>query len=100
VRDFEYVEVVVGCDDKIVNRHCGRVEILNGDSVIQPGDHVVVFCVEKKLVHKVAQLFQVSFGLICWSAGRTAIGCQCSRPSAGAVQPQLPDADLLVAGRA
>jgi trk system potassium uptake protein len=64
VRDFAHVEVLGVRDDKTVDRRCGRVEIPHGDSVIQPDDHVVVFCVEKKLVHKVEQLFQVSFGFI------------------------------------
>jgi trk system potassium uptake protein len=64
VRDFEHVEVLAVRDDKTVDRRCGRVEIPHGDSIIQSGDHVVVFCVDKKLVRKVEQLFQVSFSFL------------------------------------
>ncbi|MCL2074879.1 MAG: Trk system potassium transporter TrkA [Betaproteobacteria bacterium] len=39
----------------------GKVEIAHGDSVIQPGDRVIVFCASKKLVKQVEKLFQVGF---------------------------------------
>ena len=61
VRDFDHVESVLVRDDGTVDRRSGRVEIAHGDSVIQAGDHVIVFCVQKKLVRKVEQLFQVGF---------------------------------------
>ena len=61
VRDFDFVESVLVRDDGTVDRRSGRVEIAHGDSVIQAGDHVIVFCVQKKLVRKVEQLFQVGF---------------------------------------
>jgi len=61
VRDFDHVESVLVRDDGTVDRRSGRVEIAHGDSVIQSGDHVIVFCVQKKLVRKVEQLFQVGF---------------------------------------
>jgi trk system potassium uptake protein TrkA len=61
VRDFDYVTPIEVRDDGTVDRRMGRVEIAHPDAVIQPGDHVIVFCVQKKLVKKVEQLFQVGF---------------------------------------
>ncbi|MGB4468649.1 MAG: Trk system potassium transporter TrkA [Azovibrio sp.] len=61
VRDFEHVEPVHVRDDGTVDRRSGRVEIAHGDTVIQSGDHVIVFCIQKKLVRQVEQLFQVGF---------------------------------------
>lgn len=45
-----------------VERLRGHVEIAHHDTVIQEGDHVIVFCTTKKLVPKVEKLFQVGFG--------------------------------------
>ena len=42
----------------------GHVVIAHRDTVIQSGDHVIVFCVNKKLVHKVEKLFQVGFNFL------------------------------------
>lgn len=61
VRDFEHVESVRVRDDGTVDRRYGKVEIAHGDSVIRAGDHVIIFCVDKKLVRKVERLFQVGF---------------------------------------
>ncbi|GHT95091.1 potassium transporter inner membrane associated protein [Betaproteobacteria bacterium] len=61
VRDFDYVTPIEVRDDGTVDRRMGRVEIAHPDSIIQPGDHVIVFCAQKKLVKKVEQLFQVGF---------------------------------------
>ena len=43
-----------------ITRH-GEVVIAHHDTVIQAGDHVIVFCTRKKLVRKVEKLFQVGF---------------------------------------
>ncbi|MDR2365534.1 MAG: Trk system potassium transporter TrkA [Zoogloeaceae bacterium] len=61
VRDFDCVTPIEVRDDGTVDRRMGRVEIAHDDSVIQPDDHVIVFCARKKLVKKVEQLFQVGF---------------------------------------
>jgi trk system potassium uptake protein TrkA len=61
VRDFNHVTPIEVRDDGTVDRRMGRVEIAHPDSIVQPGDHVIVFCVQKKLVKKVEQLFQVGF---------------------------------------
>ncbi|MDR1646542.1 MAG: Trk system potassium transporter TrkA [Zoogloeaceae bacterium] len=61
VRDLDAVASLEVRDDGTVDRRLGRVEIAHGDSVIQSGDHVILFCVKKKLVKKVEQLFQVGF---------------------------------------
>ncbi len=39
-----------------------KVVIAHHDTVIEPGDHVIVFVVDKKMVKKVEKLFQVSLG--------------------------------------
>ncbi|MDR0234539.1 MAG: Trk system potassium transporter TrkA [Zoogloeaceae bacterium] len=57
VRHFDHV----AHNDGTGERQRGEVEIAHGDSVIQPGDHVIVFCSEKKLVKQVESLFQVGF---------------------------------------
>jgi trk system potassium uptake protein TrkA len=41
-----------------------QVIIPHHDTVIEDGDHVVVFCVRKRLVHEVEKLFQVGAGYI------------------------------------
>jgi trk system potassium uptake protein TrkA len=61
IRDFDHVTQIGVNDDGTVNQRHGRVEIAHNDSVIQPGDHVIVFCTHKKLVRKVERLFQVGF---------------------------------------
>ncbi|MDR3352344.1 MAG: Trk system potassium transporter TrkA [Zoogloeaceae bacterium] len=64
VRDLDVVETLGVRDDGTVDRRLGRVEIAHGDSIIQSGDHVIVFCVEKKRVQEVERLFQVSLGFL------------------------------------
>ena len=39
----------------------GEVVIAHHDTVIEPDDHVIIFCTRKKLVKKVEKLFQVGF---------------------------------------
>jgi trk system potassium uptake protein TrkA len=61
VRNFDQVVVVGQTDDwTSITRH-GEVVIAHHDTVIQPEDHVIVFCTRKKLVKKVEKLFQVGF---------------------------------------
>jgi len=61
VRNFDKA-VVIGQTDEwtSITRH-GEVVIAHHDTVIEPGDHVIVFCTSKKLVKKVEKLFQVGF---------------------------------------
>ena len=61
VRNLTAVESLEVRDDGTVDRRLGHVEIAHGDSVIQSGDHVIIFCIKKKLVRKIEQLFQVGF---------------------------------------
>jgi trk system potassium uptake protein TrkA len=44
-----------------VEKRLDRVVIAHHDTVIEPEDHVIVFCVSKRLVRKVEKLFQVGF---------------------------------------
>jgi trk system potassium uptake protein TrkA len=61
VRNFDQAVVVGQTDDwTSITRH-GEVVIAHHDTVIQPDDHVIVFCTRKKLVKKVEKLFQVGF---------------------------------------
>jgi trk system potassium uptake protein TrkA len=62
VRNFDQVETLRVRDDGTVERRAGHVVIAHGDTVIEAGDHVIVFCLSKKLVRKVEALFQVSVG--------------------------------------
>lgn len=64
VRDFDRREVVRVRDDGTVDRRAGHVVIAHGETVIAAGDHVIVFCLNKKLVRKVEALFQVSVGFL------------------------------------
>lgn len=61
VRNFDKA-VVIGQTDEwtSITRH-GEVVIAHHDTVIEAGDHVIVFCTRKKLVKKVEKLFQVGF---------------------------------------
>ena len=63
VRDLDTPEVV-GIHDIVTETAMGHVEIAHHDTVIEAGDHVVVFCASKKLVPKVEKLFQVGFGFL------------------------------------
>ena len=61
VRHFDKAVVVGQTDDwTSITRH-GEVVIAHHDTVIEPDDHVIVFCTRKKLVKRVEKLFQVSF---------------------------------------
>lgn len=61
VRHFER-SVIVGQTDEwtSITRH-GEVVVAHHDTVIEPDDHVIVFCTRKKLARKVEKLFQVGF---------------------------------------
>ncbi|KAJ8134190.1 hypothetical protein OY671_012596, partial [Metschnikowia pulcherrima] len=61
VRNFDKA-VVIGQTDEwtSITRH-GEVVIAHHDTVIESGDHVIVFCTSKKSVKKVEKLFQVGF---------------------------------------
>jgi trk system potassium uptake protein TrkA len=61
VRNFDQTVIVGQTDDwTSITRH-GEVVIAHHDTVIEPEDHVIVFCTRKKLVRKVEKLFQVGF---------------------------------------
>lgn len=60
VRTFDQLEMLSVRDDGTVDRRAGHVVIAHGDTVIESGDHVIIFCLSKKLVRKVEALFQVS----------------------------------------
>lgn len=64
VRDFDCIEVVRVRDDGTVDRRAGHVVIAHGETVIAAGDHVIVFCLNKKLLRQVEALFQVSVGFL------------------------------------
>jgi trk system potassium uptake protein TrkA len=59
VRDFDQMEVLAVRDDGTVDRRPGHVIIAHGGTVIEANDHVIVFCLNKRLVNKVEALFQV-----------------------------------------
>jgi trk system potassium uptake protein TrkA len=61
VRNFDQPLVVGQTDDWTAITRYGEVVIAHHDTVIQPDDHVIVFCTRKKLVRKVEKLFQVGF---------------------------------------
>jgi trk system potassium uptake protein TrkA len=64
VRNMKKPVVVGQTDDwTSITRH-GDVVIAHHDTVIEPDDHVIVFCTEKKLVRKVEKLFQVGLHFI------------------------------------
>ena len=59
VRDFDQMEVLAVRDNGTLDRRAGHVIIAHGDTVIEANDHVIVFCLNKRLVPKVEALFQV-----------------------------------------
>lgn len=61
VRHFETPVIVGQTDDWTAITRYGEVFIAHHDTVIESGDHVILFCTKKKLVKKVEQLFQVGF---------------------------------------
>lgn len=50
---------IIGNDGLPRGRTCQRVIIPHHDTVIEPGDHVIVFCMRKPQVKEVEKLFQV-----------------------------------------
>lgn len=63
VRDLDKSEDI-GYRGMAMQKRMGHVVIAHKDEVIQTGDHVIVFCLNKKVVKKVEQLFQVSVGFL------------------------------------
>ena len=63
VRHLDQIETV-GHHGFVADKLKGHVEIAHHDTIIQEGDHVIVFCTTKKLVSKVEKLFQVGFGFL------------------------------------
>ena len=63
VRHLDQIETV-GHHGFVADKQMGHVEIAHHDTVVQEGDHVIVFCTTKKLVTKVEKLFQVGFGFL------------------------------------
>jgi trk system potassium uptake protein TrkA len=61
VRNFDKTVIVGQTDDWTSISRKGEVVIAHHDTVIEPEDHVIVFCTSKKLVRKVEKLFQVGF---------------------------------------
>jgi trk system potassium uptake protein TrkA len=61
VRNFDQPIVVGQTDDWTSITRYGEVVIAHHDTVIEAGDHVIIFCTRKKLVKKVERLFQVGF---------------------------------------
>lgn len=64
VRKLDQPEIVGFSDDGTRITRYGEVVIAHHDTVIEAEDHVIVFCVRKKLVWKIEKLFQVGFGFI------------------------------------
>lgn len=63
VRDFDKYEDIryTGME---MQKQKGHVVIAHKDVVIQPDDHVIIFCQNKKVVKKVEQLFAVALGFL------------------------------------
>ena len=64
VRKLDEPQIVGFTDQGTRITRFGEVVIAHHDTVIESGDHVIIFCVRKKLVAKVEKLFQVGFGFI------------------------------------
>ena len=63
VRDLDKVEDIA-YQGMVMQKRKGHVVIAHHDEVIQPNDHVIIFCLDTKVVRKVEQLFQVSVGFL------------------------------------
>jgi len=61
VRHMERPVVVGQTDDWTSITRFGEVIIAHHDTMIEPDDHVIVFCMTKRVVRKVEKLFQVGF---------------------------------------
>lgn len=64
VRNFEKAVVIGQTDEWTSITRYGEVVIAHHDTVIEAGDHVIIFCTQKKLVKKVEKLFQVGFSFV------------------------------------
>jgi trk system potassium uptake protein TrkA len=60
VRNIDKPDAAPGSESLLKNRK-GEVLIAHKDVVIESGDRVIVFCLSKKVMKKVEQLFEVSF---------------------------------------
>ncbi len=63
VRDLDRVEDI-GYRGMVMQKRKGHVVIAHKDEVIRSDDHVIVFCLNRKVVKKVEQLFQVGVGFL------------------------------------
>ena len=54
----------VSVSDLAVTETHDEVIIPHHDTVIEPEDHIIVFCSNKRLVTRVERLFQVGFGFL------------------------------------
>lgn len=63
VRDCDKPEDL-GYKGLVMQKRMGRVVIAHRHEVIRTGDHVIVFCLNKKVVRSVEQLFRVSVGFL------------------------------------
>lgn len=63
VRDLDKLEDI-GYQGLRMQKRKGHVVIAHKDEIIQTNDHVIVFCLNRKVVRKVEQLFQVSVGFL------------------------------------
>ncbi len=63
VRDFDKIEDI-GYQGMLMHKRKGHVVIAHKEEIIQAADHVIVFCLNKKVVQKVEQLFQVEVGFL------------------------------------
>ncbi|MDX9993978.1 MAG: Trk system potassium transporter TrkA [Rhodocyclaceae bacterium] len=61
VREMPEEFDVTGENGRILGRSNQRVIIPHHDTVIESGDHVIIFCTRKRLVREVEKLFQVGF---------------------------------------
>jgi trk system potassium uptake protein TrkA len=61
VREMPEAFDITGENGRILGRTNQRVIIPHHDTVIESGDHVIVFCTRKRLVKQVEKLFQVGF---------------------------------------
>lgn len=63
VRDFDKIEDI-GYQGMLMQKRKGHVVIAHREEIIQAADHVIVFCLNKKVVQKVEQLFQVNVSFL------------------------------------
>ena len=64
VRKLDQPQIVGFSDQGTRITRYGEVVIAHHDTMIESEDHVIVFCVRKKLVGKIEKLFQVGFGFL------------------------------------